>query len=393
METGKYINISTVEVQAPYTCGLPEIWKQGNTFWTEQFRLSVDEGVTWTPNCELDLELLWTPNISLPLSENTWLLVGNKEDKKVSAVIEWTDIPIYSTFQDSTIMGSYIYLYPEHYINTDSLRIQVASDASFSTLLIDTIQYAGYSNKLILENQLDGNGTKYFLRLRGEDGSYTTGWSDTSSFLYGIQFTSSPTLLTPENGKNIPWGTLINCTWSEIPEANIYRVHFSNSEAFTDTVEMSTGFKMIYMTGLPSLSTVLTEMKTVYWRVRAEEIATMSIGPWSDGFSLTYGEPIATDNDFQLPEDYVIQDAYPNPFNPMTNIKYGLPETSDVQLTVYDITGREVVVLMNIYQPAGWYTVQWNGTTQDGTLVGTGMYFARFQAGSYSKVIKMLYLE
>ena len=77
----------------------------------------------------------------------------------------------------------------------------------------------------------------------------------------------------------------------------------------------------------------------------------------------------------------------------MTNIRFGLPEASEVALYIYDVAGREVKTLVNESQSAGWYTVQWNGTTNNGSLVGTGMYFARIQAGDYSKVIKMVYLR
>jgi Tol biopolymer transport system component len=94
-----------------------------------------------------------------------------------------------------------------------------------------------------------------------------------------------------------------------------------------------------------------------------------------------------------LPDEFTLERNYPNPFNPTTTIRYGLPETSDVTLVVYDITGREVATLINHSQAAGWYAMQWNGTSQAGTPVGTGVYLARIQAGNYSSVIKMVYLR
>lgn len=91
--------------------------------------------------------------------------------------------------------------------------------------------------------------------------------------------------------------------------------------------------------------------------------------------------------------DFRLDQNYPNPFNPTTTIRYGLPEASDVSLIVNDVTGREVSTLVSHSQAAGWYEVQWNGEAGDGILVGTGVYFARIQAGSFSKVIKMVYLR
>jgi len=89
----------------------------------------------------------------------------------------------------------------------------------------------------------------------------------------------------------------------------------------------------------------------------------------------------------------VLDQNFPNPFNPTTTIRYGLPEASDVTLHIYDINGRAINTLVNTSQAAGWYNIQWKGISQDGTPVGTGMYFARIQAGSFSKTIKMVYLK
>ncbi len=94
-----------------------------------------------------------------------------------------------------------------------------------------------------------------------------------------------------------------------------------------------------------------------------------------------------------LPDVYAMNQNYPNPFNPTTTISYALPEVADVSLIIYDIRGREVNVLVNKAQPAGWYDLKWSGLNAAGNQVSTGMYFARIQAGDFSKVVKMLYLK
>ena len=86
-------------------------------------------------------------------------------------------------------------------------------------------------------------------------------------------------------------------------------------------------------------------------------------------------------------------DNFPNPFNPNTTIRYGLPEDSNVSLVIYDLGGNVVRTLESgMYEP-GWYEHEWNGLTIDGRTVSTGIYFARIAAGDYSKTIKMLYLK
>ena len=94
-----------------------------------------------------------------------------------------------------------------------------------------------------------------------------------------------------------------------------------------------------------------------------------------------------------IPNRYSLQQNHPNPFNPTTNIKYALPEQTLVKLTVFDIRGHEVAMIKDETTPPGNYEVQWHGLNHLGDQVSTGVYFARLQAGDFSKTIKMLYLK
>ena len=95
----------------------------------------------------------------------------------------------------------------------------------------------------------------------------------------------------------------------------------------------------------------------------------------------------------QAPSSYELKQNYPNPFNPSTTIRYGLPETSDVSIAIYDIRGREVISWQESQQGAGWYDLQWSGLTRSGVQAPAGMYFTRLVAGEYSSVVKMVYLK
>ncbi|MFA6457649.1 MAG: T9SS type A sorting domain-containing protein [Bacteroidota bacterium] len=89
---------------------------------------------------------------------------------------------------------------------------------------------------------------------------------------------------------------------------------------------------------------------------------------------------------------------FPNPFNPSTTIRYSLPSSSHVKLTVHDILGREIATLVNEEQSAGWKEVQWNarhastGSASGGQAkdVSSGIYFYRLTAGSFIETKKML---
>ena len=94
-----------------------------------------------------------------------------------------------------------------------------------------------------------------------------------------------------------------------------------------------------------------------------------------------------------IPTEFSVMPNIPNPFNPSTTIRYGLPEEANISLVVYDIRGNLVQTLKSDHQSSGWYDVVWNGQTADGKTTSTGIYFARLVASDYSQVIKMLYLK
>lgn len=73
-----------------------------------------------------------------------------------------------------------------------------------------------------------------------------------------------------------------------------------------------------------------------------------------------------------IPGKFDLSQNYPNPFNPATKINYDIPVDSKVMLSIYDITGREITKLVNEIQPAGYYTVQFNGVN-----ISSGVYFYR----------------
>jgi len=90
----------------------------------------------------------------------------------------------------------------------------------------------------------------------------------------------------------------------------------------------------------------------------------------------------------QIPKNYALEQNYPNPFNPATTIKFALPKTSLVRLVVYDITGREIAVLVNNSLPAGYHSVQW-----DARNVPSGMYIYRLTAGSFTQTKRMMVIK
>ncbi|MCG8608250.1 DNRLRE domain-containing protein, partial [bacterium] len=82
-----------------------------------------------------------------------------------------------------------------------------------------------------------------------------------------------------------------------------------------------------------------------------------------------------------MPEEISLSPAYPNPFNQRTVIEYGLPELREVQLSVHNVRGQEVRLLVDGEVEGGFQRVIWNGRDNRGNVVGSGVYFVRLIAG------------
>jgi glucuronoarabinoxylan endo-1,4-beta-xylanase len=89
-----------------------------------------------------------------------------------------------------------------------------------------------------------------------------------------------------------------------------------------------------------------------------------------------------------LPKKFVLEQNYPNPFNPVTVIRYQLPVTSNVNIKLFDLLGREVAMLVNKEEPAGDHLIQF-----DASRLTSGVYFYRLSAGTFTQGRKMLLLK
>jgi methionine-rich copper-binding protein CopC len=90
----------------------------------------------------------------------------------------------------------------------------------------------------------------------------------------------------------------------------------------------------------------------------------------------------------EVPAEYTLSQNYPNPFNPVTSITFAIPAANTTSVTVYDLLGQEVAVLVNEKKDAGTYTVPFNAEQ-----LPSGVYFYRLQSGSFTQTKKMLLLK
>jgi YVTN family beta-propeller protein len=90
---------------------------------------------------------------------------------------------------------------------------------------------------------------------------------------------------------------------------------------------------------------------------------------------------------------FALAQNQPNPFNPVTTIRFTVPEDSEVNLTVYDVAGRRVKTLVKGHHKADFYRVNWDGTNNNGSRVASGVYFYRLTAGKNVMSKKMVLLR
>ena len=99
------------------------------------------------------------------------------------------------------------------------------------------------------------------------------------------------------------------------------------------------------------------------------------------------------DYDVIFPNEVIIHNAYPNPFNPVTYLRYDLAQNEMINITIYDMMGRIVKTLVNTSQTAGNKTIQWNATDNKNEPISAGLYLYTIQAGEFRQTKKIVLLK
>jgi len=129
----------------------------------------------------------------------------------------------------------------------------------------------------------------------------------------------------------------------------------------------------------------------VYWRILPRELgrtlveASNAVLRQLGDENAGVGEAIQLCRNDLLPNDCYLTQNYPNPFNSTTKISYGLPEASNVKITVFDMTGRQVAKLVDGVQEAGEHELTWNAQSNP-----AGVYLVRMQTGSFCTTRQMM---
>ena len=117
----------------------------------------------------------------------------------------------------------------------------------------------------------------------------------------------------------------------------------------------------------------------------------------SDNTELTVqigvGVEVAIDESGLTPFEFALHQNYPNPFNPETNIQFDVAENSDVNVSIFNIMGQKVATLVNGNMDAGIYHIKWNGISDKGIALPSGMYFYKMKSLEYLSVKKLVLVK
>jgi len=153
----------------------------------------------------------------------------------------------------------------------------------------------------------------------------------------------------------------------------------SNNEAFrlsTPVLRISdTLAQRIRIDFTPSLDQQYSEYLSVFDSIRGEVLASVALVSGEDIIS-----DIISESKGLLPKSPILYQNYPNPFNPNTLISFQLPQKSRVKLSIYNILGRRVKVLIDRELSAGTHRVEWDGLNSEGVSVASGIYLYRLES-------------
>jgi len=190
----------------------------------------------------------------------------------------------------------------------------------------------------------------------------------------------------------------LDIVWSNASDADAdlieYHVTFTTNVGVIDTVYnsniLSLPVQPLYDLLVENNETVLN----IEWDVEATDgwdVTASSNGPWT--VTVDAGWLLENGAEELIPDVFALHNNYPNPFNPITNIRYDIPEVSDVRIDIYNLMGQRVRTLVSKAHQPGRYSVQWNATNDMGAAVASGMYIYKIHAKDFTSVKKLLLMK
>jgi hypothetical protein len=266
-------------------------------------------------------------------------------------------------------------------VGANSYRLMVATDSNFNSVILDVSNISS-SNYNVPSPYLTYL-TKYYWRVNATNGFGNSPWSTAWNFrTRQMSPPSIPILLSPAN--NATGVTLTPLfDWQNSTNVTYYRLNLATDLNFNNLI-MDKDSLLISQYATPP--NILNLNTLYFWRVNAHNIG----GPsnWSSVFvfrSLVTGINQITG---VIPDSYKLYENFPNPFNPVTEIRFDIPTSSIVRITIFNSVGKEIHELVNEELNAGEYRAQWNANE-----VSSGVYFYKLTAGDFQEVKRMILVK
>lgn len=192
----------------------------------------------------------------------------------------------------------------------------------------------------------------------------------------------APVLILPQNNatNQLQFVTLL---WDSNSYATSFRVQLSTDSMFSSNIIFDSS---VANTPLQMRPNFLTLGMKYYWRVNATNF--LGISPWSVIWNFTIRTVGIQLISSEIPDSYKLLNNYPNPFNPITKIRFQIPKTSNVEIKIFDITGKNIYNLVNGIIKEGIYEYLF-----DASSLASGIYFVKMQAENYTGIHRIAYVK
>ncbi|MBU2492657.1 MAG: T9SS type A sorting domain-containing protein [Bacteroidetes bacterium] len=241
---------------------------------------------------------------------------------------------------------------------------------------------------------------------------------DSIKIINGISFFSIKTI---ENSQTISYVTLLDdgfyARYDEMISDSLYtyfklnpmvndhwvQIWYDNSElqnTITDSIETNIFGENVIVYAVDRLSETAPLVSREYWTkefgmisAQYEQASDVLLGCVING--VLYGDTttVGIEEGVHLPDEFTLFQNYPNPFNPSTTIKYNLDKEEFVRLSIYDVLGNRIKLLVNESQHPGYYTLTWEGKNEFGKRIPSGVYFVELKVQERSQIIKVTLIK
>jgi len=309
------------------------------------------------------------------------------------------------TGNDSTIIepGGFLLLWADKDSEQGVLHVEIKLSVAGeqiglfmqdSITVIDTLTFAEQFDDISYGRYPDGSGSWHFMHPS----------PDTANTAYNV-IPAAFSLSEPSNNtqitideSNVNTGS-ITFTWGASSDANgdslYYLMRVASAEIGDHGLDTNaTSIEVSYLDIIEDISENNVTAATLDWTVLVTDgIDTVEADNAPFSITIDGANALSAYLEGLIPDEFALHQNYPNPFNPITTLRYDLPETDLVNITIYDMLGREVKTLINQTQDAGYRSVIWDATNDYGKPVSAGIYLYQIQAGEYISTKKMVLLK